>query len=179
MNKNDLILNALKYYDTNREKYSKFFDKIKYYSIVLVPAENELEYNYIIFYDKHKNEFFRSRYEILGYYNAKLKMWAWGWVINFKKNEIVFGKKLINYALDLGNEFGYLKSELITSRSRVVSETQVDIRVSLASYITKNNLIFKLILYAPEHEDNIIQLHNDFTNTSEAHYLYLLDDYKI
>ena len=182
MNKTDLILNALKYYDINTEKYSGFVDKARYYSLIQIPAENELEYNIIIFYDKHKKEFFRSRYELLGYYNAKLKMWAWGWVINAKKNEIVFGKKLINYALDLSNEFGFLKSEFITSRSRILSDTQVDIRVSIASYITKNSLIFKLIFPTLSTEQindetEIYKLQHDFTNTSEIHYLYLLDNY--
>lgn len=184
MNKStDLILNALKYYDMNTEKYSKLLNKIKYYSLIIMPVDNELDYNTIIFYDKNKKEFYRSRYELLGYYNAKLKMWAWGWVINDKKNEIVFGKKLLNYALDLSNEFGFLKSELVTSRSRVSSEIQVDIHVSIASYITKNPMIFILILpiVSTEYTDDnteIYKIQRDFNNTSEMHYLYLIDEYR-
>jgi hypothetical protein len=183
MNKNtDLILNALKYYDINTEKYLEFMNKAKYYSFEKVSEDNELEYNTIIFYDRHKKEFFRSKYEMLGYYNTNLKIWSWGWVINDKKNEIIFGKKLLNYALELGNEFGFLKTELITARSRVTSDLQVDIHVAIASYITKNPLIFKLLFPIVTTEQvnkvDIYKLQNELTKDSEIYYLYLLDELK-
>jgi len=180
----DLTLNALKYYDTNNEKYSRLFDKIKYYRIFHTTEHTELDHNVIRFYDKDKKEIFRSRYEMLGYYNATVKMWAWGWIINDKKNEIVLAKKLLNYALDLGKEFSFLKSELVTSRFRISSEIQLDIHASIASYISKNPLIFKLLSTSTPaghlEDDPSIEIYElqKLTNNSDINYLYLLDDYK-
>lgn len=181
----DLTLNALKYYDTNNEKYSKFFDKVKYYRMLLAAESNELDHNVIIFYDKDKIEFFRSRFEMLGHYNGTIKMWAWGWTISDKKNEIIMAKKLLNYALDLGKEFSFLKSELVTSRFRISSEIQLDIHASIASYISKNPLIFKLLspdismTYLTDDQSvEIYELRHRPDNNSNINYLYLLDEYK-
>lgn len=178
-----LILNSLKYWDTNNEKYTNFFNKAVYYRILEGSAD--LDQNKIVFYDKNKVEFYTSRYEILGGYFKDIKLWVWGWVMGNKKNEIIIAKKLLNYGLDLGTEFNFLKSELITSRFRLTSEFQLDIHVAVASYISKNPLIFKLITTANEYEyfedDTPITIHElsrDMNNVKEIYYLYLLDEYK-
>lgn len=192
MNKKDLILNSLKYYDTNNDKYEKFFEKIEYYQ--LIKSTNELEHNKIVFYDKNRLEFHRSKYEILGCYFRDMQLWVWGWIMGKSKNEIVVAKKLLNYGLDLGSEFDFLKSELITSRFRILTETLLDIHVSVASYISKNPLIFKFASEAKsiivDDEGNIVdsnsdvlnkrrifELHRNSTNDMpELFFLYLLDD---
>lgn len=196
MNKKDLILNSLKYYDTNNEKYEKFFDRVRYYR--LEKSSNELEHNRIIFYDKDRLEFYSSKYEILGCYFREIQLWVWGWLMGNKKNEIVVSKKLLNYGLDLGTEFDFLKAELITSRFRILTETLLDIHVSVASYISKNPLVFQfaheaksvvvnmngyLVDEMNNYDQNVIRIYevhrNSTTDMPELFFLYLLDDYKI
>ena len=139
----NLILNSLKYYDINNEKYLDFFNKVAYYRIL--EGNNDMDQHTIIFYDKNKVEFYRTRYEMLGCYYKDIKLWVWGWMLGRKKSEIIISRKLLNYGLDLGNEFDFLKMELITSKFRLISDFQLDIHVSIASYISKNPLIFKLV----------------------------------
>ena len=184
----NLILNSLKYYDINNEKYLNFFNKVAYYRIL--EGIHDLDQNKIIFYDKNKVEFYRTRYEMLGYYYKDIKLWVWGWVMGRKKSEIIISRKLLNYGLDLGKEFDFLKMELITSKFRLISDFQLDIHISIASYISKNPLIFKLVKPTTIHEEYTEYLDDDPTieiykyipqdvkSGEEIFYLYLLDEYK-
>jgi hypothetical protein len=188
MDKNkDLILNSLKYYDINNEKYANLFTRAKYYN--LIRPSNDLEYNIIIFYDKNKKEFFKSRYELVGCYYIDISVWAWSWILpTSNKNEYEIAKKLLNYGLDLGNEFKFLKLELINSRFRISSEIQLDIHISLASYISKMPLIFKLpnppissvqIENSSSGDNEIFEIGRDNKDWEEIYYLYLLDEFKL
>jgi len=178
----DLVLNALKYYDTNSEKYSKIFTKTKYYSLEM--TQSDIEHNIIILFDKDKNEIFRSRYEYLGLYYSHLKLWVWGWSIaSLQKNEILLSKKILNYGIDLGKDFAFLKSELITSRFRISDEIQLDIHISIASYIAKNPIICRIIhppIYSGKlSEDSQVELYefqDKLTDDSIVNFIYLLDD---
>jgi len=146
MNKTrDLIINSLEYYDKNYEKYSDIISKIKYYSYLY--SDSDLDHNKIIFYDKNKEEIFRSRFEIIGIYNNYSNTWAWAWSISFlNKNTVYTSRKILNYGLDIvpSIENQFLKTELITSRFRVSHPTQLDLHVSIASYLSKVPMIFKI-----------------------------------
>src|SRR6516225_2648469 len=103
----DLVINALKYYDTNNEKYSKIINKTKYYSVIW--SQSGTEHNKIVFYNSEKKEFFRSRFEVLGFYYSQFKLWVWGWSIaSLPKNQIVLSKKMLNYGIDLDVDFLFL-----------------------------------------------------------------------
>ena len=136
------VTTSLKYFDENSEKYEgvlKHATYIKYF-----PAENDMANNIIVFYDKNKNEIFKSRYEIIGLYNSDVNTWTWSWAIpTFKKNNTGIARKLLNYGLMLDPSVKYLKTELITSRFRVADLVQLDIHVAIASYISKNPFIYK------------------------------------
>ncbi len=184
----NLILNSLKYYDVNNEKYLNFFNKVAYYRIL--EGVNDLDHHQIIFYDKNKAEFYRTKYEILGCYHKDIKLWIWGWILGSKKSEIIISRKLLNYGLDLEKEFNFLKMELITSKFRLISDFQLDIHISIASYISKNPLIFKLVTSTDIHDkyteylvnDPTTEIHKyvsqDISSKEEIFYLYLLDEYK-
>ena len=180
----DLVMNALKYYDTNNEKYSKIFDKIKYYSIIFSHKDNGIEHNKIVFYDQEKKEIFKSRYEMLGIYHLKFKLWIWAWSIAIlKKNEILLSKKILNYGIDLDKDFSFLKSELITSRFKISDEMQLDIHASIASYIAKNPMICEIIhpiAKSVEYPDDptikLFEFREKLENDSNINFIYLLDE---
>lgn len=141
---NDLIINSLEYYDKNRDKYAKFFAKIKHYS--MIQDDKDTGHNTIIFYDKYNNELLRSTYEIMGIYTNFSNTWAWAWADPLlQKNKTYISKKILNYGLNIEspNEI-FLKTELITSRFRIVIDVQLEVHIAIASYISKTPLIFNM-----------------------------------
>lgn len=183
MSKSENILtNALVYYDNNTEKYSKFYDKAKYYRIITAASDGD--YNILVFYDKNKTEFFRSQYETLGGYLGELKLWVWGWSLEDRKKQYLTAKKLLNYGLDLDNDNWFLKKELITPRFRIPSVFQLDLHVSIASYISKRQFILKLVIPQTTETETtsadgfkIVELTEYASNESDVRFLYLLDDF--
>lgn len=174
----ELLLNSLNYYDHNTEKYQKIFKKFKYYTFTL--SNNDLEHSIIIFYDKNKNQVFKSRFERVGLYNIAASSWTWSWSIaRYTKNSIQLAKKVLVYGLDLNvEEVGFLKEELITSRFKISDTIQLEIHAAIASYLTKKPMIFKLIndpINELEHE-NMYKILYDVSQTSNIVYLYLLDE---
>ena len=179
MENKELVVNALKYHDKNNEIYAKTFKNIKFFSNKI--SEHDLEHSVITFYDKNKIKLFESRYEIIGMYNPIADTWIWGWAIpTLRKNQTGLIKKVLNYGMDLDIDNISLKSELITSRFKIINETQLDIHIAIASYISKNKAVIGMI------DDNVEQIKHeniDLTpiptsisdNTISIHYLYLLD----
>lgn len=179
----ELIINALHYYDSNRLKYDKIMSKAKYYSFIT--TKGDLENNTIIFYDKNKKEFFRSRFELVGEYIPSLSMWIWGWGLPIKsKNTTHISKKIFDYAFDLtpDENLSELKLELMTPRIPTNS-IQLDIHLAIASYISKIKLIYKIVDKEPVYKGDLIKIENeeeeeDLNMDSESItflYLYLLD----
>ena len=107
MENKDLVVNALRYYDKNNDLYVKIFNKIGYYSFKL--SEFDLEHNIIIFYDRNKNEIFRSRYEYIGIYNPIVEIWIWAWAIPILK--LIVSKETPAF---------FLNSSIATPKSRYV-----------------------------------------------------------
>lgn len=141
----ELITNSLNFYDTNKLKYDKIFDKVIYYSLLISNAD--ISHNIIIFYDKDKTELFRSRYELVGEFIPKLNIWTWGWAIPTElKNKTFISKKLFDYAFDITAEENLLelKLELMTPRI-ITNQIQLDIHLAIASYISKTAVIHKII----------------------------------
>lgn len=175
-NLKEIITDSLEYYDSNNEKYMKIFEIVKYYN--RKDAINDMERPTFTFYDKNKKPLFTSTYEIVGLYHSKSKFWSWSWSIPyFRKNMIQISKKILNYGIDLDPHFGIIKQELINSRFEVFNEVQLDIHISIASYLSKQPLIFK----------NVIpyKLISSYTHTGPAEYIDFFssppknDDYEI
>ena len=185
MNNNiSTIVNALDYYDKNCEKYNHMLKKIKY--IRFIPSVSEMEYSFIILFDKNKNEVFRSRYEVIGLYNKSSKIWSWAWCIpRFKKNTTTIIRQLWNYGANLDHELEFLKMEITTSRFRIADITQLDIHVAFASYLAKQPFVYKYYLYANNMKNELIDnntkygyyiVDNDDNNDDYViYYLFLLD----
>lgn len=141
-----LVTTALEYYDTNNQRYLGMFDDVRY--IKFIKAMTDMDHNVIIYFDKNRDEIFRSRYELIGEYHTNSNIWIWAWAMPYnKKNNTNIVRKIWNYGATLDPSVKYLKTELITSRFRVADLIQLDIHVSIASYLSKNPLIYKHIVY--------------------------------
>lgn len=137
-----LVTTALEYYDLNNEKYESYLKHAKY--LKFIDVKSDMDNNVVCYFDKNKNEIFRSRYEIIGLYNSNSNTWTWSWAIpNFRKNNTNIARKLWNYGQMLDPDIRYLKTELSTSRFRVADIIQLDIHAGIAGYISKNPFIYK------------------------------------
>jgi len=168
-----IIVNALEYYDINNEKYKSLKEKAKF--VKIEKSGNDIEYNIMIFFDKNKKIIFRSRYEVIGMIGNESKIWTWGWAIPYlQKNSIKTSKEIFLYGINLNPADDItLKTELITSRFRVANDVQLDIHLSLSSYLSKKPLIFG---YSVDEEkwssDNV---YINISGGPIISYLFLLD----
>ena len=138
----DLVRDSLEFYDKNTEKYKKIIDNVTF--VKFEESINDHEHNYIYLYDEDKNELFNSRYEYIGLFEPKINIWTWAWAIpaiNKKNTSIV--RKLLMYGTELDPQQNFLKSELITSRFKINNNIQLDIHASIASYLSKKQVVFK------------------------------------
>ena len=177
----DIVKTALEYYDKNSEEFEKIFKKIKF--IKQFKNDADIEHTIYEFYDKDKKKLFKSRIEFTGKYIPKSRIWLWAWATPlFIKNTTYLSRKILNYGLDLDPvENLSLKTELITSRSYISDNIQLDIHIALSSYLTKIPAILKLELPAeiPE-EIQFYEVNKDKTNKDYSIiYIFILDYDKI
>ena len=175
MNNIALVTNALEYYDLNNEKYRTSFRHVRL--IKFIKAESDMEHNVIIMCDGNEKEIFRSRYEIIGKYSLPVNIWTWGWAVpTFEKNNTNIIRKIWNYGATLEPKFGFLKTELITSRFSVANKVQLEIHTSIASYLSKQPLVYKYYSYAKPivNSNGFFDIKNDSENYS-VFYMFLLD----
>ena len=164
----DLVCDSLEFYDKNTEKYKKIIDKITF--VKFEESINDHEHNYIYLYDEDKNELFNSRYEYIGLFEPKINIWTWAWAIpaiNKKNTNIV--RKLLMYGTELDPQQNFLKSELITSRFKINNNIQLDIHASIASYLSKKQVVFKMKQFKNKQvKNNLINIKYPeyFTKTS-------------
>lgn len=180
----DIVTKALQYYDENSEKYSSLLSKIKYKKFN--DHTGDMERNVVILCDKNKKEIFRSRYEMLGYYDPKIKIWLWAWAKpTFSKNQTYISRKLFAYGADLDPKHNlYIKAELITSRFIISSHVQLDVHIAISAYLSKMPLIF---ITTPTSEDEEgYYAHHDINKPingrrgmAERNYMFLLDYEKL
>lgn len=172
-----LVTTALKYYDQNNELHKDTLKRGNY--IKFMSGESDLEHKIIIFYDKDKKEFFRSRYEVIGVYNSESNTWTWSWSIpTFKKNNTNIARKLWNYGALLDPSVKYLKTELITSRFRVANPVQLDIHIGIAAYLSKNPLVYKhsIVGYSKYDIEGFTDItESELEESKTIYYMFLLD----
>lgn len=175
MDVNTLVSDALEYYDTNNEKYELFFKRVK--NIKFEEAKSDLDYYQIVFYDNNEIIIGRSRYENIGVYSQKGKVWTWAWSIStFAKKTTSIIRKVLAYGFDIDSNKIFLKNELITSRFKISDKTQLDIHIAIASYLSKQPAIF-IIKKPPNTPQNEIVVDVDFDKNDDNvyYFLYILD----
>lgn len=178
MSINTLVSDALEYFDTNHEKYGLYFKNVK--SIKFEEAMSDTDYYKIIFYDKNQNMMGKSRYENIGIYSQKGRVWTWAWSIStFAKNTINIIRKVLNYGIDIDNSKKFLKNELITSRFEISNKIQIDIHIAIASYLSKQPAIFiiKKLPYSVD-KNEIVNEVDFYTDSDDLYYFLFILDYQ-
>ena len=172
-NISNLIPLALEYFDKNNHDLKNFVDKIDSNKTETIKNKKDLEKNKILFFDKNSKKLLESEYEVIGIFYKKYNTWIWSWAIpSLSKNQILTSRKLLSYALDIdlnqdnNKQFEYIKSELVTSRSKINSKLQLDIYLALVSYLSKKKFIYKQRYY----------INNQDPNNYVDYYLFIINE---
>ncbi len=134
----DLIKKSLEYYDKQNDKYKKY----------IVNTRIEIDNNIIFIYDSNNNLLLNTPCEVLGMFDEQTRVWLWGWLLPYLNiNETTLTRKLLNYGLKLEpknnvEDHFYIKSQLVNSRFIIQNNIEIDITISLASYLLKDNHMF-------------------------------------
>lgn len=173
-NFSQLVMNAFDYFDTNKEKYEGLSKKFKYYRPEYY--DNDVDQNYIHFFDKSQKEIFKSKYAIIGQYFISSKTWIWAWAVpKLSKKETIFARKILNYGFDLTSENITLKTALITSRFRITNLVQLEFYLALSSYLAKMPFVYGITLESWDTETQLGKLGTksaDTNNITEYYFLY-------
>ena len=139
----DIVKQAFDYYDSNNHiykvKHANFFE--------IISNQYDTQHNIIVFYDKNKQEIYRSRFEIMGSYFNDTNTWIWGWAIPFlRKNTQRIIKNVLNYIIDMDlSEVDLIfKTELMTSRTRISNMIQIEKYGAISSYLSKNPMTYHI-----------------------------------
>lgn len=166
----DIVINSLKYLDSNYDTNNKIINKFKYFRLEI--TNNEFSRNKIIFFDGDKQKIKEYEYEIIGIYIDTTKTWTWAWAIPYlKKNSIALSRKILNHGLDLPHDSPFLKTELITSRYLITDPIQLDIHLGITSYIAKQPL---LIGINKKLDVKMTSLGSDEPDQNITYYLFLI-----
>jgi len=172
-----VISDALTFMDRNDEKYSKYLNDLYYAKII--PNNNDNIQSKIILYDKNKQKIIESKYEIIGIYSNKTKIWIWAWSLpNYRKISLSIAKKILHYGLDI--DFEHPKLELITSSFHINDNIQLDIQIAIALYLSKMPFLLKLKSTSIIASDTVekfidVEASNRDVDDYYIHYIVLLD----
>jgi hypothetical protein len=184
MNKNDYfntIKAAIEEHDIYEFKLIDFLKKIHYIKIENNPNLTPR----IKFFDSEKNLLLDSGYEVVGIYSQKNNIWQWGWSIHaINNNQNFISRNILTYSFKLKSDIpseNLLKSILLDSKHTIKNKLQLEILLSLSSYLSKFFFIFKLpfLIYDTTNSEEYINYKNLFTdknfNNCQILYLFIID----
>jgi hypothetical protein len=182
MNSTDVIITkSFEYYDKNTEHNNELFKNVRY--VTYSNNEKDLKQNHINMYDKNKKIIKKYTYEHIGVLDNMSNSWTWAWSIpNYTKNLTYISRRILNYGFNLDLQYMFLRYELLTSRFRISNPIQVDIHISLASYLSKHPVIFKLdtLVDNTDPDENYLKINDDDTKKNNiTYYLFILDEINI
>jgi hypothetical protein len=172
----NLIKDALIYYDSHQDNVAKFLDKAFY--VRFEETDDEEENNYkITFYDKNKTKILTSKIEYLALYVPNTRTFKWAWTIpSFDKALTELSRKMLNYAFTLEVDDFMLKSELLNSKIHVLNEYQHDIHLAISAYLTKKPFIFKFYNAIYDKDDYLpIRCEGDDCKEYVITYIFIMD----
>ena len=142
----DIVNDALKYYDSNNERYKKMAKNMRFVKHAIIDT-NDVEGIKLVFFDENMNELFTSRVEIIGKYYRDINVWVWGWSLpSIKKSLTTIVREIFLYGTDIDLNDNpaniLLKNELVTSRFRIDDEIQLEIHCAIASYLAKKPFVY-------------------------------------
>jgi hypothetical protein len=157
-----VIKNSLEHYDENYKKLKldKTYNMIKYIMFKKINKQN-----IICLYDRKKKLIFEYEYGCYCVYITKKNIlkWAWSCVELDKYNNV--SKQLLTYMINNNSNDLILKNELINSSVNIVDKLQIQLLLSVISYLTKIPMIFNFISNKINEFDNLDEFINyDYEN---------------
>jgi hypothetical protein len=147
----DTVNKALYYYDNNTQNNEQIFKDVEHKYTHNIYSYFESDRHIVQLFDKHKKLLNEYEYEYIGFYYSEYKLWAWAWSIPYlDKKSTIISRRILNYGLNLDKDDFQLKLELTTSRFIVTDPIQLDIHVALASYLSKQPIIYPYYSYNDE-----------------------------
>lgn len=138
------ITDLLEKYDKNTETNNLMFKDVHHVQFEV--NDTEIEHDKIIFFDINKKKLMEANFEIISNYYSENGIWIWAWSNpSFNKKWVNKSKNLLLYGLKLDSKNFHLKLELINSRFIITDPIQIDIHLAIASELSKNPCIFKII----------------------------------
>jgi hypothetical protein len=158
MKENNLIALSLIYYDTQKEKYKKYYKKD--YKLILEINDNHLDLPKF-FLQKNNINLIEGNFNIIGIFYKNKNEFRWGWdliILNhFKqliKNNTYFIRQIINYIFDYNiNEenideellfYKDLKNYFLNPIIYIKNPIQLEKILAITQYITKSEMIYKI-----------------------------------
>jgi hypothetical protein len=165
-----IIKNSIEHYDENYEKLKidKTYKMIKY---ILFKKINKK--NIICLYNSKKKLIFEYEYGCYCVYINKKNIlkWSWSCVELDKYNNV--SKQLLTYMINNHTNDLILKNELINSSVNIVDKLQIQLLISVISYLTKIPMVFNF--YSNEINDFEILdefINYDYENINDDDYEY-------
>jgi hypothetical protein len=150
-----LVKKSLLNFDIQNEKYKKHIETTKY----------NVDINKTILTFENGKKF---KFNIIGVFDSSNQIWMWGWMIpEYRINEIEYIKKLFDYGIKITPELLttkldfdklYLKSLLVNSRFLIDDSIQIDIILSISSYLLKDNFDFVYPVKKKLNDENYIKI---------------------
>ena len=160
MNNNikDFFIKAFKHYDDQQSTYEIYINN---------SLHNIINTNNTIVikpYDTIKPDV-TYNYEILGIIDNQSHVWIWSWLIpQFKDTVTKLAKELLLYGLKLEpssntNIHSYLKIQLLNSRILIENDIELDMHLSLISYLIKDKILFILPITLNDNKKDTITIY--------------------
>lgn len=162
MNKNNLIESALDYYDNVVSDFDEIIKDKNIVSYDLVDKKKDVERNVMYLYNEKGEMVYESKWETLGFYINKYKLWTWAWANPiYNKNNTFLSRKILEYGFNLDPNVDYfLKTELVTPRFIINNDIQLDIHLALASYLLKKKIFpYKVVINTDETTEENYMIH--------------------
>jgi hypothetical protein len=158
MKENNLINLSLIYYDTQKEKYKKYYKK----NITLYLESGNKNLNLPIFnLKKNDNILIEGNFNIIGIFEKDTNKFIWAWykIVKNNNNKIVknntfFVRQIINYILDydidennLNEEilfYNQLKKLFLNPELSIEYQIELEIILAITLFITKSDMIYKI-----------------------------------
>lgn len=134
----ETVKKSIEHYDNQLWEYRQFInnDDIKI-------TDNE---TITFYFDNDEKEVYDC--ELLGYYDYQNNIWVWAWVLaDFNYKDTPHCKYLLEYGLKLEprsatQEQIMIKGILVNSRIKIDESIQLDINLSIYSYLVKDRIKF-------------------------------------
>jgi hypothetical protein len=153
-NINNMIIKCLEHYDSKQNVYELIR---KENPIYYINSESNI---FQLSWSKLEKDIKSYKFEILGFFDLGTKIWTWSWALpDLKLEDTILSKELLNYFLKLeptsNTEFHYyLKSQFLNSKLLINNDIELDIYMSIISYLLKDKISF--IVDRKEKSDQMI-----------------------